>query len=42
MIRIKFVDEEPSVSKPFPLRRVIGDLSSTERVLVGLDIRSEA
>jgi circadian clock protein KaiB len=27
---------------PFPLRRVIGDLSSTERVLVGLDIRSEA
>jgi circadian clock protein KaiB len=27
---------------PSPLRRVIGDLSSTERVLVGLDIRSEA
>jgi len=26
---------------PSPLRRVIGDLSSTERVLVGLDIRSE-
>jgi circadian clock protein KaiB len=28
--------------RPSPLRRVIGDLSSTERVLVGLDIRSEA
>ena len=27
---------------PSPLRRVIGDLSNTERVLVGLDIRSEA
>jgi circadian clock protein KaiB len=27
---------------PSPLRRVIGDLSSTERVLVGLDVRSEA
>jgi circadian clock protein KaiB len=27
---------------PSPLRRVIGDLSSTERVLVGLDIRSKA
>ncbi len=24
---------------PLPLRRVIGDLSSTERVLLGLDIR---
>ena len=24
---------------PLPLRRIIGDLSSTERVLVGLDIR---
>ena len=24
---------------PLPLRRVIGDLSNTERVLVGLDIR---
>ena len=24
---------------PLPLRRVIGDLSSTERVLVGLDLR---
>lgn len=24
---------------PLPLRRVIGDLSSTEKVLVGLDIR---
>jgi circadian clock protein KaiB len=27
---------------PSPLRRIIGDLSNTERVLVGLDIRSEA
>ncbi|TVT53174.1 MAG: circadian clock protein KaiB [Sedimenticola thiotaurini] len=27
---------------PPPLRRVIGDLSNTERVLVGLDIRKEA
>jgi circadian clock protein KaiB len=27
---------------PPPLRRIIGDLSNTERVLVGLDIRSEA
>jgi circadian clock protein KaiB len=27
---------------PSPLRRVIGDLSSTARVLLGLDIRSEA
>jgi circadian clock protein KaiB len=26
---------------PFPLRRVIGDLSNTERVLIGLDILSE-
>jgi circadian clock protein KaiB len=26
---------------PSPIRRVIGDLSSSERVLVGLDIRSE-
>jgi circadian clock protein KaiB len=26
---------------PPPLRRIIGDLSNTERVLVGLDIRSE-
>jgi circadian clock protein KaiB len=24
---------------PLPLRRVIGDMSSTERVLLGLDIR---
>ncbi len=24
---------------PLPLRRIIGDLSSTERVLIGLDIR---
>ena len=27
---------------PLPLRRIIGDLSNTERVLVGLDIKSEA
>ena len=27
---------------PPPLRRIIGDLSDTERVLVGLDIRSRA
>jgi circadian clock protein KaiB len=27
---------------PSPLRRVIGDLSSIERVLAGLDIRSAA
>jgi len=27
---------------PPPLRRIIGDLSDTERVLVGLDIRSKA
>jgi circadian clock protein KaiB len=27
---------------PPPLRRIIGDLSNTERVLVGLDIRSPA
>lgn len=27
---------------PQPLRRIIGDMSNTERVLVGLDIRSEA
>jgi len=27
---------------PPPLRRVIGDLSNTERVLVGLDIRKKA
>jgi circadian clock protein KaiB len=27
---------------PPPLRRIIGDLSNTERVLVGLDIRSKA
>jgi circadian clock protein KaiB len=27
---------------PRPLRRIIGDLSDTERVLVGLDIRSKA
>jgi len=26
---------------PAPLRRIIGDLSNTERVLVGLDIRSK-
>ncbi len=28
--------------RPPPLRRIIGDMSNTERVLVGLDIRSEA
>jgi circadian clock protein KaiB len=27
---------------PSPLRRIIGDLSNTERVLIGLDMRSEA
>jgi circadian clock protein KaiB len=27
---------------PSPMRRIIGDMSNTERVLVGLDIRSEA
>ena len=27
---------------PSPLRRIIGDMSNTERVLVGLDIRSES
>ena len=27
---------------PHPLRRIIGDMSNTERVLVGLDIRSNA
>jgi circadian clock protein KaiB len=27
---------------PLPLRRIIGDLSNTERVLVGLDIRKIA
>ncbi|HKI74509.1 MAG TPA: circadian clock protein KaiB [Pseudomonadales bacterium] len=27
---------------PPPLRRIIGDLSDTERVLVGLDVRSKA
>lgn len=26
---------------PLPLRRIIGDLSNTERVLVGLDIRTK-
>ena len=26
---------------PLPLRRIIGDLSNTERVLVGLDIRKK-
>jgi circadian clock protein KaiB len=29
------------VKLPAPLRRIIGDLSNTERLLVGLDIRSE-
>ena len=27
---------------PSPVRRIIGDMSNTERVLVGLDIRTEA
>jgi circadian clock protein KaiB len=27
---------------PPPLRRIIGDMSNTERVLVGLDLRSKA
>lgn len=27
---------------PQPLRKIIGDLSNTERVLVGLDLRSQA
>ena len=27
---------------PLPLRKVIGDMSSTERVLLGLDLRSKA
>ncbi len=27
---------------PIPLRRIIGDLSNTERVLIGLHLRSEA
>ena len=27
---------------PPPLRRIIGDLSNTERVLVGLDVQSKA
>ena len=27
---------------PTPLKRIIGDLSNTERVLVGLDIRPKA
>ena len=26
---------------PMPMRRIIGDLSNTERVLVGLDLRSK-
>ena len=26
---------------PLPMRRIIGDLSNTERVLVGLDLRSK-
>jgi len=26
---------------PLPIRRIIGDLSNTERVLVGLDLRSK-
>jgi circadian clock protein KaiB len=27
---------------PLPVRKIIGDLSNTERVLVGLDLRNEA
>ena len=27
---------------PVPIRKIIGDLSNTERVLVGLDIRSKS
>lgn len=27
---------------PIPLRRIIGDMSNTERVLVGLDLRNKA
>jgi circadian clock protein KaiB len=27
---------------PSPLRRIIGDMSNTERVMAGLDLRSEA
>lgn len=27
---------------PAPMRKIIGDLSDTERVLVGLDLRSQA
>jgi circadian clock protein KaiB len=26
---------------PLPMRRIIGDLSNTERVLVGLDLQSK-
>jgi circadian clock protein KaiB len=29
-------------TRPSPIRRIIGDMSNTERVLVGLDIRSKA
>jgi circadian clock protein KaiB len=27
---------------PLPVRRIIGDLSNTERVLVGLDLRNKS
>jgi circadian clock protein KaiB len=27
---------------PLPIRRIIGDLSNTKRVLVGLDLRNKA
>jgi circadian clock protein KaiB len=27
---------------PQPIRKIIGDLSDTQRVLVGLDLRSQA
>ena len=29
-------------SLPLPMRRIIGDLSNTERVLVGLDLRNKS
>ncbi len=34
------INEEPLVRKlPEPIRRIIGDLSNTEKVLVGLQLR---
>jgi circadian clock protein KaiB len=29
----------PALKLPLPLRKLIGDLANTERVLVGLDLR---